>query len=82
MLHRDDDAARFVARFGIPVRLGRLFQRIASVDDGCDLSRFNQLFDGHQIFEASWGKRADDFLVAVPRGPRHLNQLLQLEAGI
>ncbi len=43
--HCEDDVALFVPRFDIPVRLGRLFQRIAPVDDRPDLARFDELFD-------------------------------------
>ena len=40
----------FVSFFDIPVSLGHLFQRIASIDDRSDLSRFDELFEVDQIF--------------------------------
>ncbi len=45
-----DDISLFVPFFDIPVSLGNLFQRIASIDDRFDLSRLNKFFDENQIF--------------------------------
>ena len=50
LVHRDDDIALFVSCFDIPVSLDNLFQRIASINDWFDLSRFNQLCEEIQIF--------------------------------
>jgi hypothetical protein len=45
MGHRDDDVALFVSGVDIPVSLGNVFQRIASINDRFYLSRLNQLFE-------------------------------------
>ena len=50
MFHSDDDISLFVPFFDIPVRLGHLFQRIASINDRFYLPRLNQLFEEEQIF--------------------------------
>ena len=50
MLHSDDDISLFVPFFDIPVRLGHLFQRIASIDDRFYLSCLNQLCEEEQVF--------------------------------
>jgi len=43
MSHSDDDIFLFVFFVDIPVSLGNLFQRIASINDRFYLSRFNKL---------------------------------------
>ena len=43
MLHSDDDISLFVSLFDIPVGLGSLLQRIASINDRFNLSRLNKL---------------------------------------
>jgi len=45
MLHSYDYISLFVSCFDIPVGLGNLFQRIASIYDRFYLSRLNKLFD-------------------------------------
>ena len=45
MFHSNDYISLFVSCFDIPVSLGNLFQRIASIDDRFYLSRLNQLFE-------------------------------------
>jgi hypothetical protein len=47
MLHSYGYMPLFVPFFDIPVRLGNLFQRIASIYDRFYLPRFNQLFEGN-----------------------------------
>ena len=56
MFHSDDDISLFVSFFDIPVSLGNLFQRIASIYDRSYLSCLNNLFDEDQIFSlfACW----------------------------
>ena len=51
MLHSDDDISLFVSCFDIPVRLGHLFQRIASIDDRFYLPRLDQLCEEDKIFD-------------------------------
>ena len=53
MLHSDDDISLFVPCFDIPVSLGNLFQRIASIDDRFYLPRLNKLPEENQIFDRS-----------------------------
>ena len=43
LCHRDDDIALFVSCVDVPVSLGNVFQRIASIDDRLYLPRLNQL---------------------------------------
>ena len=45
MFHRYDYISLFVSCFDIPVSLGNLFQRVASIDDRFYLPRFNKLFE-------------------------------------
>jgi hypothetical protein len=45
MLHSYDDMSLFEPFFNIPVSLGSLFQRIASIYDRFYLSRLNKLFE-------------------------------------
>jgi hypothetical protein len=45
MFHSDDYISLFAPCFDIPVCLGNLFQRIASIYDRFYLSRLNKLFD-------------------------------------
>ena len=44
MCHSDGDISLFVSFVDVPVSLGNLFQRIASIYDRFQLSRFNKLF--------------------------------------
>lgn len=48
LLYRDHDIALLVSMLNIPVRLGSLFQRKASVDNRFNLPRLNQRFDNHE----------------------------------
>jgi hypothetical protein len=41
MFHNDDNISFFVSFFDIPVSLGDLFKRIASINDGSDLARLD-----------------------------------------
>ena len=50
LVHRDDDIPLFVSCVDIPVRLGNLFQRIASINNRLKMSRFHQLFEKQQPF--------------------------------
>ena len=50
MLHSYDHIPLFVPCFDVPVSLGSLFQRIASVYNRLYLSRLNELFEVNQIF--------------------------------
>ena len=45
MRHRYNDIALFLSGFDEPVRLGSLFQRIASVDNRLEFARLNQFFE-------------------------------------
>ena len=45
LLHRYDDISMFLHCFNIAMRLGGLLQRIASIDDGSNFPRLNQLFE-------------------------------------
>ncbi len=45
MLQSDDYISIFVSFVDIPVSLGNLFQRIASINDRFYLSRLNKLFE-------------------------------------
>ena len=45
MLHSYDDISLFVSFFDIPVSLGNLFQRIASIYDRFYLPRLNKLYE-------------------------------------
>ena len=49
MSHNYDDISLFVSFFDIPMSLGDLLQRIASIDDRSRLSRLNELFEEDQI---------------------------------
>jgi hypothetical protein len=78
MGHRDDDIALFVSCFDIPVSLGNLFQRIASIDDRLYLSRLDQLFEELEVFRVF--ARCPccpgyDLLAASPRSPLPSNPL-------
>ena len=65
MGHRDDDISLFVSCVDIPVSLGDLFQRIASINDRFYLSRLNKLFeeiDAFSVFACCPCFPGDDFL--------------------
>ena len=49
MRHSYNDISLLLSRFGEPVRLGHLFQRVAFVDYRLELARLNQLFEENQI---------------------------------
>ncbi len=51
MFHSDDYISLFVSFFDIPVSLGSLFQRIASIYDRFYLPRLNQLCEEDKIFD-------------------------------
>jgi hypothetical protein len=57
LCHSDNNIPLFMPRFDIPVRLGNLLQRIALIDNGFDLARLYQLFDGNSILSAFAGCR-------------------------
>ena len=46
--HRDDDFSLSVSLFQITDGLGDLAERVRSVDDRCDLSSFNELFQDNE----------------------------------
>ena len=71
----DYNISRFLPGFDIPVSIGSLFQRIASIDDGFYLSRLNQLFEDNQIFTLLAPCPNDHFLAASHRSPRPSNHL-------
>ena len=50
LLHRDDDIALFVSLVNIPVSLDHLLQWIASINNGFDLPRFNEIVEVDEIF--------------------------------
>ncbi len=49
-LHCNDDIANFAACFDIAMGFGRLFQRIAAIDDWFDHACFNEIFQENQVF--------------------------------
>ena len=51
MFHRDDHISLFMPLLDIAVRLGDLFQRIASIYDRFYLPCFNQLCEEDKIFD-------------------------------
>jgi hypothetical protein len=51
MFHSDDDISLFVALLDIPVRIGHLFQRIASIYDRFYLPSLNQFCEEDKIFD-------------------------------
>ena len=66
-LHRDHDIPLFLLGVNIPVGLGDLFERIASIDDWLDLSVLNQLCEEMDVFSGfarCSGGPVDDFLAA------------------
>ncbi len=63
------------------MRLGRLFERIAFIDDRLELARLDQLFDENQIFGLFRRQRTDYLPAARHRSPQHLKELFHLEAG-
>ena len=50
MLHRNDYTSLFLSCFDVSVRLGSLFQWIASVYDRIYLPRLGKFFEEDQIF--------------------------------
>ena len=63
--HRDNDISLFLPRFDIPMSLGCLFQRIAFIDDGFVLPRFDQFLDEREVFRLFARQGADDFRAAL-----------------
>jgi hypothetical protein len=51
MFYRDDNISLFVTFFNVAVRLGHLFQWIASIYDRFELSYVDQFFEHKQVFE-------------------------------
>ena len=51
MFHSDDNIFLFMSLFDIPVSLGDLFQRIASINDRFYLPRLNQLCEEDKVVD-------------------------------
>ena len=66
---RDDHIAHLRTALQIAVRLGRLLQGEAPVDDRLQASRLDQLPEGDQAFRRFGGRLDDDPLAARPRSP-------------
>jgi hypothetical protein len=49
MRHRDDGVSLLVSGVDLPVRLGNVLQRVASVDHRFELSRLTQLLEEHHV---------------------------------
>jgi hypothetical protein len=77
MLNGDDHTSLLVSFVNIPVRLGSLFQRIASIYDRFYLPCLNQFFDENQLFFALDRRPKDHFLAACQGSPQYLSSLLQ-----
>jgi len=62
-MNRYDHVSLLVSLFDIPVGLGDLFERIASVDHGSDLLRPDKLHEKNQVLDARPGvSLVNDFL--------------------
>ena len=71
MCHNDDDISLFVASFDVPMSLGDLLQRITSIDDRLQLSRFYEVFEEDEIFRLRLRYPADYSFASAYEGPRH-----------
>lgn len=69
MRHSNDDIPLFAPCFDVPVRLGRLLQRIASINDRFQLPCLNKLFEKNQVFTFAARRLKYDFFAASHRSP-------------
>lgn len=64
VFHRDDDITLLVPLVDVPMSLGHLFERVASINDRSELSGFNQASQVCQVFGPLAASPVKDLLAA------------------
>src|SRR5947207_5243288 len=66
----DDDVSFLVSAFDVTVSFRDLLKEIAAIDDGLQLSRFDELFEEHHAFRFHLRDPDEDLLATRDPGPR------------